>query len=143
MSILKLLCVVLCPSDSQHQLGGVDAGSRWWRCVRRGRSFEADTFRRARQGRCVSFVAGKKEKNRIFQYISLYSAVCCCSCSVLNFLAALHPPLLAEFAPSGILNPPVPDTSARVCEPGCGDPDWREVGWYSCSVGVFVFVFEF
>lgn len=59
--MLKLLCVVLCPSDSQHQLGGVDAGSRWWRCVRRGRSFEADTFHRAREGRCVSFVAGEKK----------------------------------------------------------------------------------
>lgn len=140
MSMLKLLCVVLCPSDSQHQLGGVDARSRWWRCVRRGRSFEADTFHKAREG---CFFCSRKNENQIFQYISLYSAVCCCSCPVLNFLATLHPQLLAEFAPSGNLNPPLPDISAHVCERGYGDSGWTEVDGYSCGIGGFVFVFEF
>lgn len=62
------------------------------------------------QGGGVAFLLWQEKKSEILQDIGLYSAVCCCSCAVLNFLAKLHPQLLAEFAPSVNLNPPVPDT---------------------------------
>lgn len=54
-------------------------------------------FGRARWGAgtgYVSFVAEKKSE--VLQYMGLYSAVCCCSCAVLSFLAKLQPQLLVE-----------------------------------------------
>lgn len=51
--------IVLCPlfpSDGQHELGGVDARSRWRWGVRRGKQFEADASLGARRGGQVLFL---------------------------------------------------------------------------------------